>query len=132
MLLPFDTSFLAFFVPQFKLAGLSISMPTDSNARSHQLGLYSCLSFVVGKKIIYLKADSSGNIVGSGIFVTPQLVLKQAGSLGLALLLWGGCGLFTILGNYLFLLQTPCIVRWYCISGARNGYSLGRRRLRLH
>lgn len=40
----------------------------------------------------------SGNIIGSGVFVTPKGVLENAGSVGVSLLVWVCSGLITAVG----------------------------------
>ncbi|KAK6174528.1 hypothetical protein SNE40_017786 [Patella caerulea] len=39
-----------------------------------------------------------GSIIGSGIFVSPKGVLVEAGSVGMAIVVWTGCGLISLVG----------------------------------
>ncbi|CAI79268.1 Amino acid transporter [Caenorhabditis elegans] len=68
-------------------------LPTvgDVAATRHQMGLWSCMSYVIA------------NIIGAGIFITPGTVLKLALTNGMALVVWLGCGLISLIGGICYI-----------------------------
>lgn len=60
---------------------------TGSSSSSHQMGVISCMSYVVGC------------IIGSGIFITPSYVLSFTHSIGRSLFVWLACGLISLIGG---------------------------------
>uniref|UniRef100_A0A1I8ABX1 AA_permease domain-containing protein n=1 Tax=Steinernema glaseri TaxID=37863 RepID=A0A1I8ABX1_9BILA len=84
----------------------------------HKMGYLGATSYVVG------------NVIGSGIFITPASILRFANSAGLSLLIWLGCALIAILGSLCYIeLGTSireagcdfayiCYVKWHSIAFA--------------
>eukprot|EP00090_Calanus_glacialis_P035786 TRINITY_DN61049_c0_g1_i1.p1 TRINITY_DN61049_c0_g1~~TRINITY_DN61049_c0_g1_i1.p1 ORF type:complete len:495 (-),score=82.18 TRINITY_DN61049_c0_g1_i1:131-1615(-) len=61
-------------------------------AKDEQIKMKKELGLLEGVAIIL------GIIIGSGIFVSPKGVLKEAGSVGLSLLVWCMCGFLSMIG----------------------------------
>ncbi|CAJ0595993.1 unnamed protein product [Cylicocyclus nassatus] len=63
-------------------------MPDEAGSQRNRnkMGFVECTSYVVG------------NIIGSGIFITPTTILSYTQSAGLSLIVWVGCGLISLLG----------------------------------
>ena len=40
-----------------------------------------------------------GSMIGSGIFISPTLIIAQVGSVGASLIVWGACGLLATAGK---------------------------------
>uniref|UniRef100_A0A0N4Z027 AA_permease domain-containing protein n=1 Tax=Parastrongyloides trichosuri TaxID=131310 RepID=A0A0N4Z027_PARTI len=84
--------------------------------KSNKMGLFGAISYIIG------------NIVGSGIFITPTGILQSANSIGTSLLIWVASAFCSILGafNYVELgtsiRESGCdfayitYVKWYPIA----------------
>ncbi|KAI6197552.1 Asc-type amino acid transporter 1 family protein [Aphelenchoides besseyi] len=57
---------------------------------NNKMGLYGAVSFVCG------------NIIGSGLFITPTSILRKTNSVGLSLIIWGLSAVISVLGAYCY------------------------------
>ncbi|CAJ0946171.1 unnamed protein product, partial [Mesorhabditis belari] len=85
-------------------------------SENHKMGFLGAASYVVG------------NIIGSGIFITPASILRATESVGLSLIIWIACAAIAILGSLVYIeLGTSireagcdfayiCYVKWYSIA----------------
>ena len=65
----------------------------SSDASQEKLALKKQIKITEAVSII------SGVIIGSGIFMTPGSILENVGSVGMSLLIWLFCGIFTMLAT---------------------------------
>lgn len=93
-------------------------MTPSTEKHKPRLGLTAATSYLIGM------------IIGSGIFITPQSILKHTGSVGLDLIIWTACGCLSYIGAMSYLeLGTSiplsggdfsylCYVKWHPVAFA--------------
>ncbi|XP_046560364.1 b(0,+)-type amino acid transporter 1-like [Haliotis rubra] len=67
-----------------------VQIDTSKVTLKKEIGLLSGVAFVVG------------SIIGSGIFISPQGVLRNTGSVGMCLVVWSSGALLSLLGSLTF------------------------------
>ncbi|TMS35057.1 hypothetical protein L596_002533 [Steinernema carpocapsae] len=89
-----------------------------SMVNHNKMGLLGAISYIIG------------NIVGSGIFITPTSILNNTDSVGLSLIIWSVSALISILGAFCYVelgtsIRTSgadfaylCYVKWYPLAFA--------------
>ncbi|CAD6197463.1 unnamed protein product [Caenorhabditis auriculariae] len=102
------------------LMGVKDDSMTGENgeSRSQKMGLIGAISYIIG------------NIVGSGIFITPTSITKEVNSVGLSLVIWLMAALISLLGSFCYVeLGTSirlsggdfaylCFMKWYPVAFA--------------
>lgn len=59
--------------------------------KQNQIGFFGATSYVIG------------NIIGSGIFITPTSILKETNSIGLSMLVWAISGAISLIGSLCYI-----------------------------
>uniref|UniRef100_A0A915ELA2 Amino acid transporter n=1 Tax=Ditylenchus dipsaci TaxID=166011 RepID=A0A915ELA2_9BILA len=77
-------------------------MPVHTTEESNKIGVYEAIAYCLG------------DIVGSGIFVSPTAILRHSGSVGLSLCIWIGGALIAVIGALVYVELGTCIRKSGC------------------